>query len=378
MRGLNKTLVAGAACALLAACGGGSKSSTTSNSTTPPAPITSILETLPRDGSLTTGTGRQFSNSAINGTVHVPASGCLLLICTTPAHDEFPFDFQIASMAKANPGAAAGSAGADDLKLVVTGGTNSTGGTKTLSALFTDWATANSLLTGVKTSTDNGAVLSGFDATDYTPIAGGHIQAVVIDASATVPNLTYMGFAYWTATDVDPTDPTKNQFIVSGGSAFARSGYGTSPDLATIAGLPASATYLGKTVGTQVFPASNSVALIAGDFSLTANFGTGAVSAQITNLKRMDGSTPAGTPLPNITFTGASLSAPTATISGSGGTGMTTQYGTTTPDGPTALLGAFYGPKAEEAGGTWFVSGSNLVPGSTSNTQLSGAFGAVR
>ncbi|MDD3445862.1 MAG: hypothetical protein PHS60_10655 [Zavarzinia sp.] len=374
----------------LAACGGGSSGGggTVTPTPTPPAPITSLREALPTTGGLSV-TDSQYEASVIQGAVVTPASstttggstgllgGLLALLLgspttttTTAARLDYPFDFDEASLARAT--------GPEAVELTLTGNRAGGGTAKQLVATFTDWTTMNSVLAGLRGSPSDSATLTGFTATEYTSMGG--VEVILLDGTDTTP-LSYTSFGYWLAQDVDPTDATKVQFMSTGGGSFTTN---RSPDLTTIASLPASATYNGKTIGSAVVNSGiDGVNLLTGDIALTANFTSGKVDTEITNLTLHDdnGNTLA---IGDITFTGSTIDSANASISGGAATTFfdATAPAGTTPDGQTEFEAAFSGPAAEEVAGTWYVSGTNLVEvpagGTAPLVEASGAFGAAR
>jgi hypothetical protein len=118
------------------------------------------------------------------------------------------------------------------------------------------------------------------------------------------------------------------------------------------------ATYsqTGGVGGTTFAPSANGVvaATVSGDANLTANFGTGVVTGNFTNMSAYNSG--AFTPWNNVSVN-ASISAGSNLISGS-------TAATSAPSGNFALKGnasghingGFYGPNANELGAVWTLS----------------------
>ncbi|MDD3445865.1 MAG: transferrin-binding protein-like solute binding protein, partial [Zavarzinia sp.] len=249
------------------------------------------------------------------------------------------------------------------------------GGGKSVVGQLAGWVDFGFILPGLVAALDESASLS---VPGYTSL--GETDVLMMDGTATV-DLTYTGFAYWLVDDFDPTDDTRYQFVIAGGGAFSTS---PAPNLTTIASLPTTAVYTGKTFGLAAFNGgADGYAPFGGDATLTADFGAGTVDAAFTDLMIHTDETTAYL-MGDVTFTGATIDAASASVSG--GTAMTyvddMNPGGVTPDGGAALEAGFYGPAAEEMAGTWHVSGTNLVqpdPGETAPMiDISGAFGAAR
>lgn len=194
---------------------------------------------------------------------------------------------------------------------------------------------------------------------NFAGVETGTLAMVSIDGTSSLA-LDHMAFGYWAV-----FDPTLHLVGALGGALGD-----PSPDVATISGLTRG-TYKGKTVG--IVSASDVGAdSFFGDATLTADFTAGQIDAAFTNLNIGDDNgnpVPSGV-LPDVRFTDIALSG-----SGFGSVDPTqAQFGGVTPNGAGAIAGTFYGPAAEEVGGTWYVQHTAL--GVTA--QMGGAFGAAR
>lgn len=374
----------------IAACNGGSSGGAgvppVVPNTTPP-PFTSLRQVLPATGQLA-GTEGQYEASTIQGVVVTPSTttttggttgllgGLLALLLgspttttTTTARLDYPFDFDEAAMAR--------TAEPEGIEVTLTGNRAGGGTAKELTATFKDWTAVDSILPGLRHSLSETAALTGFTAAEYTSF--GDVKVTILDATATT-DLSYVAFGYWVAEDFDPADATKYQFMAAGGSSFSTE---VSPDLTTIASLPATATYFGKTVGSAAVNSGiDGISIVAGNFLVRADFGTGLVNARAYNLMVHDNAGNSA-PLGSVTFSRAAIDMANATFSGS--TAKTyfdpaTTTGTT-PNGQTAIEGGFFGPAANESAGTWYVSGDNIIPDTTGTppvVEISGSFGAAQ
>lgn len=202
-----------------------------------------------------------------------------------------------------------------------------------------------------------------------TPVSGGGTAAVSIG------NLQYSVQGIWTyspgggvtyrgVTAVGSGTPIAS--VPIGGTATYSAAYSNSG---------------GGTAGIFYVPDGNggiSTGSVSGNIAVTVNFGTGAVTGSLSNMvaKHADGS--AATPwndvslsaninrLPNnASFTGTtSTSGPPA---GAGNTGFSSSA-------TGQLGGAFFGPNADEVGGTWTLTDPNAAGGGKT---AFGAFGAT-
>lgn len=234
---------------------------------------------------------------------------------------------------------------------------------------FLYWETLPSFAAGLRAGYTDTATLRGYRAGEYDRPAGAELSGVFFDGSGTVA-LSYTSFGYWSFFDTF-TDGSE-QFIASGGVSIGE----VSPDLNTIAGLPATATYKGVTVGSSVATDAGLFLALAGKISLTANFETDRLSATISDIKFYNGETVFPTEAGDtIAFSGATIAPASASFYGDTASGMTVTLGTEALDGSGALTGHFYGPKAEEVGGTW---GMVEVDPELGTIHTSGSFGAKR
>lgn len=123
--------------------------------------------------------------------------------------------------------------------------------------------------------------------------------------------------------------------------------------LTPLSGMPTTGTAnysTGFMNGLYVNAARNNFSL-SGAANMSANFGTGAITGQFTSINAVPlGANSPLTPFGNINFN--------ATLSGNNFSGGATSAGTgQSLNGP--LQGSFYGPTAQEAGGTFFITGGN-------------------
>lgn len=340
-----------AATILTAGCGGGGGGG---NSVSGPPPVVPtvvsppILAQLPAIGVWQNVDAAQVATSFIGGTV--PASG---------SYPGYTFDFPNAALSQST------SAGTD-LGLLLGGSTVSS---PEVVAQFHDWATFDELEPGLVASASDTASFSNISASDYPRPAGATLSALFFDGTGTAA-LSYMGFGYWAV--YDDYGAAGEQFVAQGGGATGS----VSPDLSTIASLPATATYRGVTIGAMVLD-GDPLAMLGGSIRLDANFSSGQMDAAISDIKLYDGTTVTPGLLPaGITFANATIDKPSASFAGSTSGAMTATFDGVAPNGGATLTGQFYGPAAQEAGGTWALSGTNL--GAPGNLQISGSFGAAR
>lgn len=235
--------------------------------------------------------------------------------------------------------------------------------------VISDWAPINELASGARIGIGTDGRMNGFPATFYDRPAGSDLEAIALDGTATV-DLSHMGFAYWAMTDFHPDDTA--QFIGMAGAAIGT----TSPALTEIAGLPATAVYSGTTVGGVYERATDSMTLMAGDIRLNANFGTGNMSARISDVRLFDGESvfPIG-PGETIDFAGIKIDSASASFAGSTDDTMSVSFSGEALNGSAAMAGNFFGPDATEAGGTWGIEEIDTDGGVLN---YSGSFGAAR
>ncbi|MFA5122676.1 transferrin-binding protein-like solute binding protein [Zavarzinia sp.] len=336
-----------AATILTAGCGGGGGGGNTASG---PLPVVKplLLTQLPTVGTWRNVAAAQVATAFIGGSV--PASG---------SYPGYTFDFSTAALSQT-------SSTGTDLGLRLGG---PTGSSPQLTAQFHDWDTFDEMEPGLVASSSTSASFSNVSAADYPRPAGATLSALFFDGTGTAA-LSFMGFGYWAV--YDDYGAAGEQFVAQGGGAIGS----VSPNLSTIASLPATATYRGVTIGAMVLD-GDPLAMLGGSIRLNANFGTGQMDAAISNIKLYDGTTVTPGLLPaGITFANATIDRPTASFAGSTSGTMTATFDGVAPNGGATLTGQFYGPVAQEAGGTWAISGTNLGP--AGNLEVSGSFGAVR
>lgn len=176
-----------------------------------------------------------------------------------------------------------------------------------------------------------------------TPTIGPHVPGGILVSYG----LSYTGFGAWANSDVVTHVQTSAGYFVYGFET---------PFSAMPAAGTATYSQTGGVGGTAFVPSGNSVAAatLSGDANLTANFGTGAVSGNFTNMSAYNSN--AFTPWNNVSVS-ASISAGTNVFSGS-------TAATSAPGGNFALKGnaagningGFYGPNANELGAVWTLS----------------------
>lgn len=236
-------------------------------------------------------------------------------------------------------------------------------------ARFNEWHSLSDLAPGLSVGLTDIATLRGYRASEYDRPAGAALEGIFLDGAGTVA-LSYTSFGYWSFFDTF-TDGGE-QFVASGGVSIGQ----VSPDLGTIAGLPATATYRGTTVGSIVAVDQGLYLAMAGKIALTANFETDRLSATISDVKLFDGDAVHSTdPGDTIAFSGIAITPATASFQGSTDSGMSVMSGSEALDGSAAFTGHFYGPTAEEIGGTWGTVESDPDLGTV---HASGTFGAKR
>lgn len=197
-------------------------------------------------------------------------------------------------------------------------------------------------------STASASPLSGYLQVVDTPQSGGTYQhTLVID-----PNLSYSAYGVWLNTPATGTALQTGAYSVGQWTPAANV-----PTTGT-------ASYSGSTVGLLVQPSGGYV--LSGDASLTANFAAMTVAGSLTNMKAINNGTGVSSAWDNMAMS--------ANISGNGYNGSIASSSTSTLT-PGALNGAvsghFYGPHAEETGGTWWATDG-------SSTAAVGSFGAKK
>lgn len=235
-----------------------------------------------------------------------------------------------------------------------------TAGPETIATFTTGFTDGTGALSGLAVARTTDVSRGG---TDFAPGA-----AILIDGGRSA-GLDFMSFGYWAVVNMD-----SDTIVTAAGGAIGT----PAADLSAGAGL-ATATYRGTTVGAMVNNAdAGTLRLINGDITLTANFGTNRLNAEIAGTRFADPDT--GVDL----GAGPSFSFANATIRDAGGAAAPGFQGTTsdgtfsasmngvslTPGGFADLAGAFYGNQLEEVGGGWYVV--------TPTDEISGSFGAAR
>jgi len=172
------------------------------------------------------------------------------------------------------------------------------------------------------------AFTQSLQAVNTTPGANGAIGTLLASVGNT---LSYSGYGVWATNDTG----------TAGRIGFFSLGNATST-------MPVSgtATYTGTTFGAA--NASGMIYGVEGTIQLAANFGTGTVTTNISNIQTQQLGTNTTASLPSMSGT--------ATISG-------TQYSGTLSGGSLSgtSTGTFYGPNAAETGGTWKVTGGGVT-----------------
>lgn len=191
-------------------------------------------------------------------------------------------------------------------------------------------------------------------------LSGGGAEGPTGVAFLNFRNLDFTVFGYWAfhynaATNSKTYDNYLN---------FAVTGYQTPAAAMPTAG---SAAYSGpgNVTGTLLAPLQDGTVLavdLGGDAAVNANFATGAVTGQLTNMKASSWMF-SNVPMNDIALNG-SISG--ATMSGSTTAGnppllppnVPSPSGYPFPAGATGTFnGAFYGPQAQEVGAVWTISG---------------------
>ncbi len=199
-----------------------------------------------------------------------------------------------------------------------------------------------------------------------TDFADGH--AVFLDASP-ASGLEFMRFGFWAI--VDASDAST---ITAEGGPIGT----PAADLSAGARL-VTATYRGTTVGGLLGPTSPyDLQLLKADITLTADFASGRIGADITGMRMADPETGADLgPGPTLSFANATIlnagppSAPGFQGTTNDGTFSATMNGAPLGAGNFAdFAGTFYGSQLEEVGGGWYVA--------TPTSEMSGTFGAKR
>jgi hypothetical protein len=227
---------------------------------------------------------------------------------------------------------------------------------------------------------------SGETATlSSTALGGGSPIALTSQGTGTQSGLTtqnYQGtFTYNSATytftlsDVGATAnlsySTFGQWNVSTGTTTNSIGFYSVGSPTPVANVPTtgSATYTGGATGVAVLNASNTGYPFNGTATLNAVFSSETITGAVTNINAYSIAQPSNSvgTLNDIDFTAGTISgngfAGTASTSSTAGTAATTSGATGT------FRGNFYGPAAQEAGGTFSLTNSSP------SISISGSFG---
>ncbi|MCF4164068.1 transferrin-binding protein-like solute binding protein [Zavarzinia compransoris] len=375
----------GAVLGLAACTGGGGGGSAPAPAPAPAPTITSFSAVLPASGT-TTVSPAQTAAGFNGGTVPAVVTGIIVAAGTDvgtlpgpfyipggstelpgtldpiPEIEPVTFPFSEASLSRI-PGSAEGFV--VEMRESLPGGPDLVVG-----ASISAWAPLDELMPGLKIGVSDSGWMSGVQDVLYDPPDGTEINGLALDGAGTV-DLSHMSFAYWILSSMHP-DETEFFLGMSGGAIGS-----VSPDLTTIAALPATAVYNGTTVGGVVVEGAGAFFTFAGDIRLRADFGAGAMSAQVTGLKFFDSATvDASLTGETIDFDGIAIDAANASFAGSTDSGMTVGFSGEALNGSGAMAGNFFGPNATEAGGTWGLQEHDTETGFTE--LWTGAFGAAR
>ncbi len=192
---------------------------------------------------------------------------------------------------------------------------------------------------------------SGVDFTGSTTVIGNFVEV----QGATTERLTILfpdvganpfnwaSYGIWSTLTVE--FPSGDRLLDGGALSFGI--------LTPLSGMPTTGTAnysTGFMNGLYVNAARNNFTL-SGSANMSANFGTGAITGQFTGINAV----PLGADIPLTPFGNINFN---ATISRNNFSGSATPTGTgESLNGP--LQGSFYGPTAQEAGGTFFITGGN-------------------
>jgi hypothetical protein len=311
-------LVASASVLTLMACAHGSSSSSTTTSTTSSTTSTTPTSLVP------TAAGTYAGPAAV---LSVVQNGSSVTASST------------------------GSPSADILTVMTPTGGN-TGETVILSATALGGGIPISL------ASQGSGAQSGLTSQNYqgSYISAGTTYSFTLNDVSATANLNYSSFGQWS--------------ISTAGSTMSTGFYGVgSPTPTASVPTTGSANYSGVAIGVAVLNQSSTGYLFNGIATLSAIFSSNTISGGISNIKAFtagQSNTPVGT-LNAVNFTGG-------TISGNGFAGSAS---TSSPAGTAADIsgasgtfrGNFFGPAAQEAGGTFSLSNT------TTNAIISGSFG---
>lgn len=188
----------------------------------------------------------------------------------------------------------------------------------------------------------------------------------VSDVGATA-NLSYSTFGQWNITPSGSTTATASLGFYSVGS----------PTPAANVPTTGSATYTGGALGVASLNSSSTSYLFSGIATLNAVFSSGTISGAITGINAYSGQTnsPAGT-LNDIDLTGGTISG--NGFAGSASTSSTAGTAANFSGATGSFRGNFFGPAAQEAGGTFNLTNTTTTGTTTTNALISGSFGAHR
>lgn len=160
--------------------------------------------------------------------------------------------------------------------------------------------------------------------------------------------LEYTALGLWSVVRSSPTSTTHVGAFITGyqtpATAMPTTGTATYSGANNVAGFVAT------------MPSNGSGGTLLGDASLTANFGTGAVTGNLTNMKVTEIGASSSVPWNNVSVN-ASIVAGTSTFGGSTAATNAPSGKYSVPNGATGnIAGAFYGPNAEELGAVWSIS----------------------
>lgn len=163
-------------------------------------------------------------------------------------------------------------------------------------------------------------------------------------------SLEYTALGLWSVVSSSPTSTTHVGAFITGyqtpASAMPTTGTATYSGTNNVAGFVAT------------MPSNGSGGTLLGDASLTANFGTGAVTGNLTNMRVTDIGGGSSVPWNNVSVN-ASIVSGTSTFGGSTAATNAPPGKYSVPNGATGnIAGAFYGPNAEELGAVWSLASS--------------------
>lgn len=222
-------------------------------------------------------------------------------------------------------------------------GTQYINGTKVIYDAATDSYTVRDTGSPPATSTFTGGT-AGADYTTYTKTSGGVTETLkVLNKANTLLPLTYVQYGKWRRTGMTTNFTSNDTYVVFGTK--------TAPSAMPVAG---TGNYVTLLDGTYVN--KNGVYAVSGTGTLTANFaaGTIAYSATASGARETGGSV---INFGTMTGTGAIANGGPA-FKGSGGFNGSGYA--------MNVMGNFYGPAADEVGGSFTIKGNSttLAPGS--------------